>query len=60
MSQFFQLRMGTTVLALWNMPIVSASAAQDITLQMVLHSVCIGPFGFGCGVFVSLGILLLR
>ena len=38
----------------------SASTTVDITHRKVLHSICIGPFYLGSGVFVSLGILLLR
>ena len=54
------LRMGTAVLALWKIPIVSASAAEDMTFLMVLHSVWSGPFCVGFGVAVLLGSLSLR
>ena len=54
------VRMGTAVLALWKIPIVSASAAEDMTFLTVLHSVCSGPLGAGVGVWLFFGIRLLR
>ena len=47
-------RMLIAVLPLLKVPHVSASAAEDKTLRIVLHSVCIGPFLSGLG-FIGLG-----
>ena len=54
------VRFGTAALLLWYMPTVSASAAEDITLRMVLHSGRIGLFGVGVGLVKCAGTLPLR
>ena len=59
-NSFNVVLIGTAILALWKTPIVSASAAEDMTLRIVLHSVWMGPLGFGSGVFVLGGIRSLR
>ena len=51
---------GTAVLALRKIPIVLASAAEDMTRLTVLHSVWTGPLGFGFGFLVACEILSLR
>ena len=52
--------MGTAVLLLCYIPMDSASAADDMTLRMVLHSVWMGPLGVGFGVVLVKVILSLR
>ena len=59
-NSFNIVLIGTAILALWKTPIVSASAAEDMTLRIVLHSVWMGPLGFESGVFVLGGIQSLR
>ena len=51
---------GTAVLAFRKIPMVSASAAEDMTRLTVLHSVLRGPFGVGLGFLVACEILSLR
>ena len=59
-NSFNDVLMGTTILALLKIPIVSASTAEDKTLRIVLHSVWMGPLGVGSGVFVLGGVRSLR
>ena len=42
-------RIPIAVLPLLKVPYVSVSSAEDMTLQIVLYSVCIGPFLLGLG-----------
>ena len=52
--------MGTANFLLWWTVPTSASAADDITLRSVTHSVKIGPLGVGVGMECVLLILSLR
>ena len=51
---------GTAVLAFRKIPIVSASAAEDMTRRTVLQSVWTGPLGVGFGFLFAGEILSLR
>ena len=46
--------MTIAILPLFKVPQVSASAAKETTLQVILHYVCIGLFLSGLG-FIGLG-----
>ena len=54
------VRMGTACWPLRKIAPVSASSADDMTVQMVWHLVRIGPFGVGVGRMGGGGGVLLR